>query len=193
MPIPGIMPVAGAMQPSAIWRTAASFTLNTNETGWNNITQRMFIDQTSLLLTGGSQCRLTFQCPATGGVIFDSVYFGQAISGWTDTAPSFNAAPTQVKVAGSGTITLVPAGADVVTDPFLFSLPASLGVCLSMHITTDSAGAANSTVAKHVTLPAASGFGYKSAANASDIVAAGYTSYSATIHLATLKKIEIFA
>ena len=175
--------------PAGTWQTTDTITLNTDGNGYNGYTVRVFVPQTSLSVTGGSQVRVTLQCPATVGGNIGAMYIGQASGSYSATSPAFAGTPTQIKFGGSGTLTLAAAGADVVSDAAIVAIPASNGLLIAMYIS----GPSGAHIASHATLPAAGQTSYVSGNDAATVAASGYTDNTSTFKANIVKKIEVFA
>jgi hypothetical protein len=182
------MPVT-IMSAGATWQTVNTATLNADiGSGWNGFTVAGFIAQADLAVTGGSQVRITVQCPASVGTALASLYVGQAHASWSETSPQFAATPTQIPFnTGSSSVSLAAGGADKLSDEVAGSIPAANGLAYAFFIS------GNDHIFGHATLPTGGKIGFKNASDAATVGKSGYTSYTATAHAFLIKKIEVFA
>lgn len=111
------------------WTTIFSHALGASSGGWQGYNLRQVINA-ALLSASGSSVRLTLE----GVCSIDSAYIGhQAASG---DVYDFDGGQAQIKVGGSGSITL--SGTPVVTDTITFSLDHSKNLIIAAHFPSGS-------------------------------------------------------
>jgi hypothetical protein len=185
--------LAARLLSAARWQTVATATLADGDIGasWINFTHRVFVDQASLLVTGGTAVRLTIQAPAANNFGVSAMYIGQASAGYTDSAPAFASTPTQLLFSGSASFVLASGAADLVSDVALMSIPAANGLAISYFV-TNTAGLGN--IAASAATPANWKTTRLNGSNdAATVAASGYTSFTASVHAFAVKKIEVLA
>ena len=169
------------------WQTTTSTSLTANSGGWGNYTLRMFIPQASLLVTGGSQVRITLTAASSVNLVINDCYFGQASGSYSATSPAFAGTPTQVLFSGAAGTT-VTAGTSAVSDGVSGSIPAANGICIACNINNLQVRATAAST------PANFQFSYKAGATDSATVAAsGYTSQTGTNGFGIFNLVEVFA
>lgn len=169
------------------WTSIVSNALSGGDrAGFAGYTLVQMYPQASLAATGGTQIRVTIKASsATGGTI-TGLYVGQCAAGYTTIAPSFSGTPTQLFVAGSGTITVGSGGATTLTDAASFVMPSSNGLCISWQYNASAASFSGSTAST----PANWHVSWKLGADAATVTKASYTDYTANTGAATISLVE---
>jgi hypothetical protein len=185
----------GYQSDTGAWQNTTSAVLSGGDLGasWQNYNIVVFIDQASLLVTGGTKVRLTLQAPGANAWGIDTMYIGQAAAGYSATSPAFAATPVQVLFnTGSATFVLASGAGDLLSDEVTIAIPAANGLCLAWH-TQNTAGRGN--IAAHATLPANWKTSHKGpgADDAATVAKSGYTDFTGTAHAYGVKLIEVFA
>ena len=164
------------------WVNAAGpLTGDADSANWAGFTLRQLIGSAQISNTGMTYCRVTFEASSAQAFTISKAYIREAAD--AGDAVDFAGTPVQLLFSGSAGFALA-AGASVVPDTAVFSIPASKNLVISMYVSGDSS---HDDVRRKTTITGWDTYYHSATDDAATVDVTGYVLWNANSAQAVLR------